>query len=193
MSSFNKEQIQMIALISIVFIGLFCGTYFILISPDMQSLDEFAGKKQEIQKKLSEKQKTANQLEPTKKEIESLNQKLAEYKKTVITTSEFDFFKDTLRDMGNEYNVKVIRDNTVSIEDLRKSVFKDDLNYSEKETSLDITCKYHEFGSFLNRVENTSPFRMISSIDISKKGDSKGGGTLGINVKIISLLSENPA
>ena len=190
----TKDQIQMIVLLSIIFIALFAGTYMTLIGPDSSELSNLQQKIDQIKKEVMDNQKIAAKLEPTKKEIEVINQKIQEYKKNLVNPSEFEFFRDTLRDMGNEYNVKVNRDNTLTMEDSSKSVFQTDLNYTEKEISLNLACKYHDFGSFLNRIENTSPFRKVTSFTISKRSSYQGGeASLTIDMKILSLLMETPS
>lgn len=190
----SKDQIQLIVLISIVFIALFAGTYIALISPDSNELFNLKQQIEQIKTEVINNQKIAVKLEPTKKEIEALNQKIQDYKKNLVNPSEFEFFRDTLRDMGNEYNVKVNRDNTLSMDDAAKSVFQADLNYTEKEISLNLVCKYHDFGSFLNRIENTSPFRKVTSFTINKRTAYQGGeAALTIDMKILSLLMETPS
>ncbi len=188
----SKDQIQLIVLISIVFVALFAGTYMVLVGPDSDELFNMEQNISRIKKEVLDNQKIAVKLEPTKKEIETINQKIQDYKKNLVNPSEFEFFRDTLRDMGNEYNVKVTRDNTTTMEDTSKSVFQTDLNYTEKEISLNLLCQYHDFGSFLNRIENTSPFRKVTSFTITKRGASYEGGeaALAIDMKILSLLME---
>lgn len=194
LKNLTKDQIQLIVLISIVFIALFAGSYLVFVGPDSNALFNLEQKISQIKKEVLDNQKIAVKLEPTKKEIEAINQKIQDYKKNLVNPSEFEFFRDTLRDMGNEYNVKVNRDNTMTMEDTSKSVFQTDLNYTEKEITLNLVCKYHDFGSFLNRIENTSPFRKVTSFTINKRASYEGGeASLTIDMKILSLLMETPS
>jgi len=197
----NKEQIQIVVLIAIFTVAAFVGTHLLLVKPGLQNKSGLIKKNEGFIKEIRENKSVANRKAAIVQEIEEVNKKVADFKKSLIVPSEFDFFRDTLRDMGSEYNVKVLRDSTNILEGGKKSVFKENLAFTEKEISLSLVSKYHDFGSFVNRVENTSPFRKVVSFTISGSGGgrrSRRGGaekkdTLKIDLKILSLLVENPA
>jgi Tfp pilus assembly protein PilO len=158
------------------------------VKPGVENKSSLKQANEKLMKEIREDKAVAGKRDAYLEKIQDIKERIAQYRKSAITNSEFDFFRETLRDMGNEYNVKVIRDRVIIIDDSNKSVFKNNLAFTEKEISLKLVCGYHDFGSFINRIENTSPFRKITDFSIGK--DKKDA--LSIDVNILSLLFENP-
>jgi Tfp pilus assembly protein PilO len=187
----NKQQIQMISLISIVFVAFFLGFQLLLVSPDALALSKKKEQLSTQENDIKKNQNTAKKSEELKKEIEIYLQKDKEYLQQLVTPADFEFFKYTIRDMGNEYNVKVTSDRTDTVDDTKKSVFLKDPNYSERIIALEVSCQYHDLGGYLSRIESTSPFRKIEEFTLNKRGGSKkSGGGLDANIRILSLIKE---
>ena len=191
----DKEKIQMIALIAIVCVALFLGVQFLFVGPDSGALTGQKAKLEQIQGEIKKSKGLVGNREKLKADIESCNQKSKDYHKAMISSAEFEFFRNTLRDMGSEYEVKVIQDRTVSCEDSKKIAFFGNPNFTEKVTNLRLTCKYHSFGGFLSRIENTSPYHQVTAFDLNKSAaaSSEKDDMLDVNMEIVSLLTEVPA
>ncbi len=188
----NKEQIQIIVLMVFVIAGVYVGTILMLIIPAADSKKNLDTQLETVIQDIKAKKGTASKLESATKELEVAEEKINKYNKNIITPSEFDFFKDTLRDIGKEHNVDISRDLTNVMIGDKKTVFKQDPLYVEKEIVLKITCGYHDFGEFISRIEKTTPFRKIISFSILKtKSRKKNKNLLNINLKILSLMKDN--
>ncbi|MBN2143030.1 MAG: hypothetical protein JW774_00245 [Candidatus Aureabacteria bacterium] len=187
----NKQQIQTIVLIVIVFAALFTGFHLFFVSPDSSALSKLKDQLSSQQQEIRQGQNTAKKREELKKEIEIFMQKDKEYLQQIVTSTDFEFFKYMIRDMGNEYNVKVTSDRSDTVDEARKSVFQGDSNFSEKIIALHVSCQYHDLGGYISRVESTSPFRKVNELNISKRtGYEKNTGNLEADIKILSLIKE---
>ena len=158
----------------------------------MDRSQRMSNESEEINGKLRESTATANKLPAIKKEIADIEEELGKLRKQVPSVAEFDFFKNNLRDMAAEYEIRVVQDFTSSIDPEKKLSFKTDPSYTEKHTSLNLSTTYHKFGSFLNRIENISPFRFINNVTMSKSNQRgvEDGGQLSVKITIVSLMSE---
>jgi len=182
----KKDEIQIISLVCILIIGIYAGTFIVLINPSILEKNRISEKMNTMLDEIKKNKAIAAKKDQVLKETELVNNKIAQYKKALVTSTEFDYFRDTIRDMANEYEVKVLSDRTSVVADSSKSVFKDNIIYVEKMITLNLDCKYHDFGSFLNRIEDTSIFRKADDLSINKKGD-----LLSIKLDILSLMIEN--
>jgi len=188
----DKEQIQIMVLIVFVTAGVYVGTIFMLIMPASEAKQKLDTELSNVIKDMKAKKGTASKLQKVTKELEIVEKKIKQYNKNIITPSEFDFFKDTLRDIGKEHDVSISRDLTNILVEDKKSVFKEDPLYVEKEIVLKLTCGYHDFGEFISRIEKTTPFRKVMSFSILKaKSRKKDKNLLNINLKILSLMKDN--
>ncbi len=188
----NKEQIQIIVLMVFVIAGVYAGTILMLIMPAADSKKNLNAQLETVIQDMKAKKSTASKLESVAKELEVVEEKINKYNKNIITPSEFDFFKDTLRDIGKEHNVDISRDLTNVMSGDKKTVFKQDPLYVEKEIVLKLTCAYHDFGEFISRIEKTTPFRKIIKFSILKTRSRKENkNLLNINLKILSLMKDN--
>ncbi len=189
----DKEKIKLLCVFGIVFVTLFVGIHFLLVSPNAEALDKQKEKLKESLVEMKKSQGLVKNKNKLKTEIDSYKQTSKEHHKRMISPAEFDSFRNMIRDMGAEYDVKVIQDRTELHDDSKKIAFADNPSYTEKVTRLRLSCKYHNFGSFLNRIENTSPYHQVTSFDIIRTSFSDKEYLLDVNMEIVSLLTEVPA
>jgi hypothetical protein len=188
----NRKNIKILVSVC-VFVVLFVGLAALCVNPDSAVLHSQREKLQQIQAEIEKNKSLVENKDKLSKEIELYTQKNKEYHKAVISPAEFDFFRNTIRDVGFEYDLKVVQDRTSLQSDSKKIAFAENPNYTEKVTSLRLACKYHDFGGFLNRIENSSPYHQVGSFDMVRFSSLNGEELLEVNLEIISLLTEIPA
>lgn len=188
----NKEQQQVLVLVGMFGVIALVVFHFFVASPGMAKSQRIKSDSEQMSVKLREYTGTASKLPAVKEQIQNLEEDISKMRKLVPSVAEFDFFKNNLRDMAAEYEIRVVQDYTTNIDPEKKLSFKKDPSYTEKQTLLNLSTGYHKFGSFLNRIENISPFRFISNVTMSKSGQRGGedGGQLSVKITIVSLMNE---
>jgi hypothetical protein len=188
----NTKNIRILASV-VVFLILFVGLRVLCVLPGSAVLNGHREKLRQIQTEIKENKRLIENKDKLGKEIKRYTQKNKDYQKAIISPPEFDFFRNTIRDVGVEYDLKVVQDRTSLQSDSKKIAFAKNPNYIEKLTSLRLACKYHNFGGFLNRIENSSPYHQVVSLDMIRTTSPDEEELLEVNLEIVSLLTEIPA
>lgn len=153
----SKIRCTIIILLSILYIVVF-------LIPQVRAFSRKWSEDTKIKADITNVQKDWTNISLFKKEISQLNEKITSYEKMLPGEKEMPAVLAYLSDAAKKMDIRI--DEIKPIEEENKKGAGSPSFYNEAPIMLKAECGYHQFGRFLNDLENAARFMKISNLKI---------------------------
>lgn len=182
----NKRN-QLIGVI-VATVGLICGVYFVLISPQKDKNEQLAVNIRDESARLDKYTKAIKQMEATTTTLAGLNQQLSQAEADVASGDLYAWTYDTMRRFKAGYHVDIPNNGQPN---LSECDLIGDFPYKQIRFNLTGTAYYHDLGKFVSDFENKFPHCRVLNLNVAPIGGINGGEKLNIQMDIVALVKPN--
>jgi type IV pilus assembly protein PilO len=168
--------------LSALILGIY---YFFVLLPQLDRLQSLESEFDQLGQKLRESQAIAANLPRVQKEVELLDQKLAEALTKLPNSEEIPALLQTVSDLGKDAGLEFLlfKPGGATPKDF----------YAEVPLELQIKGRYHDMGLFFNKIGRLPRIVTIRDLDLGKPTPGPGGVELTANCKAVTFKFLDPS
>jgi type IV pilus assembly protein PilO len=159
--------------------------YFLGFQPRVERLRGLEAEFDQLGQKLRENQAIAANLPRVRAEVELLDQKLAEALTKLPNSDEIPVLLQTISDLGKDAGLEFLlfKPGGASPKDF----------YAEVPLDLQIRGRYHDLGTFFNKIGRLPRIVTIRNLDLGQPKTGPGGVELTANCKAVTFKFLDPS
>lgn len=167
----ERESIEKIVLIVIVLtVAAVCAWIFYL-GPNIGTLCNGRTRSAELKEEYKKSQQIIARAKRSRKKLEGLQEDIKNFDRNIPPETKDEWILGRVNEACRKLNMRY---ETLIPQDSEE--FKDKVTgkvYVWKKVKLSMRCSYHDLGMFLNMIENSSPFIVISGLTIEAAGEKE--------------------
>lgn len=166
MDLFNKLKLdnKKILVIMLVSLALIYLDFSFILGKQIRGLNDIQPKALKLKKDLDTLTQDLKKMQELKNKEDQVNRKTVSSIKKIISESETVFLLQNLSDLANKDNVRILQIRP-SREPQGKASAAD--KFTPIFITLDLFCDYHNFGKFINDLENSQTFIAVQTFKIT--------------------------
>ena len=164
--------------------------YFILMSPQLVTLTKISPEIKLLSQDIDKAQEDIQKLGFYQGEVKRLETKLAQTNQAVKSKEEVSIILEQISRIANQNNIRIdqimpsLEEQKVLLEDKKRTYYALPILVQAK-------SGYHDFGRFLNQLENNDLFLYVTSFSIVA-GEEARAHALKMNLQAIVFEEKNP-
>ena len=160
--------------------------YFVLIRPQINAIWKIKPEIESLSENIKKTKSDVTNLQDYKNKVEDFEQKLALMQAKVKLKYEMPLILERVSRIANEKNIKIDQITPLSVDAV--SLLEDKhRKYYSLPIEIDASSGYHDFGGFLNALEQDEIFFKITEFSIAARSSSR---THRINLTLNTIIYE---
>lgn len=181
----KNELIQKIAPLLLALAIVFTYTRVFII-PTFKKWRNLTPKVAQLKADVKSAQASIETIDTLKNRLNNLKQQIGAYENRLPQQKEIPVILEHLSSLALESGVKI-----TAIEPSKASSSSTPKDYSEVPITLIAKCGYHQLGTFISKLENSSQFMKISNIKISRNPSDVYHHNIDLRISTFTLTEEN--
>ncbi len=180
-----EKRNQLILVVLLIAVAL-AALYFILIGPQLKGIQDIAGQKAVMARKLSDVRTAINNADQIESNLTAVRKVLARKEEDIASGDTYSWMVNFIRKFKIGYNVEIPQFNKGPVTDEN---LLPRFPYKQVSISVSGTAYYHDLGRFIADFENQFPNSRILNLSLEPAGVQGPGDTerLSFKMDIVTL------